>query len=356
MTKEEQGMPLVQELTPLSQILISKELANAFSISHEASKTPADVLRASESTVSQLRQQSSGDSFSPFSSSKDQSVKDDRFGSDPEGYHHRNNQIDAGGAVADGERIAGTEHSKVGEGSGQADAATMANNIEHFNDGDDKKGDSSHEGRAGACDSTNAGGGAAKKTKRQQPDTADSEEADSDSTPENPEEDSGARTLKRPRLVWTPQLHKRFVDAVAHLGIKNAVPKTIMQLMNVEGLTRENVASHLQKYRLYLKRMQGASSDGPPTSDPLFNSTPIPPGLAAATHYLPFPVPMGHMTIGAPLPSGGYGGFEHHPYGAMVRASQGMAPAEQRQQAVESQGQASTSSQQVLTLFPTSNH
>ncbi|XP_010938840.1 transcription factor MYBC1 [Elaeis guineensis] len=71
-----------------------------------------------------------------------------------------------------------------------------------------------------------------------------------------------ARTLKRPRLVWTPQLHKRFVDAVAHLGIKNAVPKTIMQLMSVDGLTRENVASHLQKYRLYLKRMQGLSSSG----------------------------------------------------------------------------------------------
>jgi hypothetical protein len=31
--------------------------------------------------------------------------------------------------------------------------------------------------------------------------------------------------------------------------------------MNVEGLTRENVASHLQKYRLYLKRLstQGAA-------------------------------------------------------------------------------------------------
>ncbi|KAJ0978947.1 hypothetical protein J5N97_014421 [Dioscorea zingiberensis] len=96
--------------------------------------------------------------------------------------------------------------------------------------------------------------------------------------------DEPARTLKRPRLVWTPQLHKRFVDAVAHLGIKNAVPKTIMQLMSVDGLTRENVASHLQKYRLYLKRMQGlSSSGGGPASggahsadDQLFASAPVP--------------------------------------------------------------------------------
>nr|ANG83702.1 sterile nodes [Pisum sativum subsp. sativum]ANG83709.1 sterile nodes [Pisum sativum subsp. sativum] len=96
------------------------------------------------------------------------------------------------------------------------------------------------------------------------------------------EADSAVRTettLKRPRLVWTPQLHKRFVDVVAHLGIKNAVPKTIMQLMNVEGLTRENVASHLQKYRLYLKRMQGLSNDAPSSSDHLFASTPVPQSL-----------------------------------------------------------------------------
>ncbi|KAK9664453.1 hypothetical protein RND81_14G043000 [Saponaria officinalis] len=98
-----------------------------------------------------------------------------------------------------------------------------------------------------------------------------------------------ARTLKRPRLVWTPQLHKRFVDAVAHLGIKNAVPKTIMQLMSVDGLTRENVASHLQKYRLYLKRMQGGGvnsggvngpgglvGSGDPATDRLFASSPVP--------------------------------------------------------------------------------
>ncbi|CAI0439906.1 unnamed protein product [Linum tenue] len=115
--------------------------------------------------------------------------------------------------------------------------------------------------------------------------------------------DEPARTLKRPRLVWTPQLHKRFVDAVAHLGIKNAVPKTIMQLMSVDGLTRENVASHLQKYRLYLKRMQGLSSGGGgggggggglSATDHLFASSPVPahflhPGRPPnSDHFLPF--------------------------------------------------------------------
>ncbi|KAK7393033.1 hypothetical protein VNO78_21484 [Psophocarpus tetragonolobus] len=120
-------------------------------------------------------------------------------------------------------------------------------------------------------------------------------------------EEEPARTLKRPRLVWTPQLHKRFVDAVAHLGIKNAVPKTIMQLMSVDGLTRENVASHLQKYRLYLKRMQGLSAGGgcagagsaDPATDRLFASSPVPahflhPAIArpSAEHYLSYvPVP-----------------------------------------------------------------
>ena len=43
-------------------------------------------------------------------------------------------------------------------------------------------------------------------------------------------DERGARALKRPRLVWTPQLHQRFVDAVNQLGLKNAVPKTIMQV------------------------------------------------------------------------------------------------------------------------------
>ncbi|KFK27483.1 protein phytoclock 1 [Arabis alpina] len=96
----------------------------------------------------------------------------------------------------------------------------------------------------------------------------EAEEGDSET-----EDVSEKTTLKRPRLVWTPKLHKRFVEVVAHLGIKNAVPKTIMQLMNVEGLSRENVASHLQKYRLYLKRIH----EDPSSSDHLFSSTLVPP-------------------------------------------------------------------------------
>lgn len=68
-------------------------------------------------------------------------------------------------------------------------------------------------------------------------------------------EDRGSN--KKPRVVWTAEMHAQFVNAVNTLGIDKAVPKRILDLMNVEGLTRENVASHLQKYRIYLKRVQG---------------------------------------------------------------------------------------------------
>eukprot|EP00871_Galdieria_phlegrea_P001482 jgi/Galph1/2334/GphlegSOOS_G989.1 len=61
------------------------------------------------------------------------------------------------------------------------------------------------------------------------------------------------RSIKK-RLVWTPELHDRFLKAVSSVGINNAVPKTILYLMNVEGLTTEHVKSHLQKYRNNLKK------------------------------------------------------------------------------------------------------
>ncbi|CAM0883536.1 unnamed protein product [Alopecurus aequalis] len=92
---------------------------------------------------------------------------------------------------------------------------------------------------------------------------------DDDEEGEGETEDAGgggARGEKKARMVWTPSLHHRFVEAVEHLGEKGAVPKAIVRLMNVDGLTRENVASHLQKYRLYLKRTRtgGAATTQPP--------------------------------------------------------------------------------------------
>ncbi|GAB2214337.1 hypothetical protein Droror1_Dr00018680 [Drosera rotundifolia] len=61
---------------------------------------------------------------------------------------------------------------------------------------------------------------------------------------------------KKPRVVWSVDLHQKFVKAVNQIGFDKVGPKKILDLMNVPWLTRENVASHLQKYRLYLSRLQ----------------------------------------------------------------------------------------------------
>ncbi|XP_037479721.1 two-component response regulator ORR22-like [Triticum dicoccoides] len=47
-------------------------------------------------------------------------------------------------------------------------------------------------------------------------------------------------------VVWSVELYRKFISAVNHLGIDKGVPKRILELMNVEKLTRENVASRLQ--------------------------------------------------------------------------------------------------------------
>ncbi|RZR73646.1 hypothetical protein BHM03_00026658 [Ensete ventricosum] len=76
-------------------------------------------------------------------------------------------------------------------------------------------------------------------------------------------------TVKKARVVWSVDLHQKFVNAVDQIGFDKVGPKKILDSMNVPGLTRENVASHLQKkcrsyivasfmqkYRLYLSRLQ----------------------------------------------------------------------------------------------------
>ncbi|KAL3728652.1 hypothetical protein ACJRO7_033262 [Eucalyptus globulus] len=63
-------------------------------------------------------------------------------------------------------------------------------------------------------------------------------------------------STKKARVVWSVDLHQKFVRAVNQIGYDKVGPKKILDLMNVPWLTRENVASHLQKYRLYLSRLQ----------------------------------------------------------------------------------------------------
>uniref|UniRef100_A0A5B6ZJF2 Two-component response regulator n=1 Tax=Davidia involucrata TaxID=16924 RepID=A0A5B6ZJF2_DAVIN len=95
------------------------------------------------------------------------------------------------------------------------------------------------------------------KLNRKRKDQIEEEDEENDEDGQNNDDPS---TQKKPRVVWSVELHRKFVAAVHQLGIDKAVPKRILDLMNVEKLSRENVASHLQKYRLYLKRISCVAS------------------------------------------------------------------------------------------------
>ncbi|GFY86515.1 myb-like transcription factor family protein [Actinidia rufa] len=65
---------------------------------------------------------------------------------------------------------------------------------------------------------------------------------------------------KRQRRSWSPELHRRFVDALEQLGgAQTATPKHIRELMEVDGLTNDEVKSHLQKYRIHVQKLQASS-------------------------------------------------------------------------------------------------
>ncbi|KAL6523409.1 hypothetical protein OROGR_017012 [Orobanche gracilis] len=62
---------------------------------------------------------------------------------------------------------------------------------------------------------------------------------------------AGQCTSMKPKMCteWTRELHEKFMAAVKQLGDGRCFPKDILELMNVPGLTRMQVASHLQKCR-----------------------------------------------------------------------------------------------------------
>ncbi|KAH7578604.1 hypothetical protein JRO89_XS01G0403900 [Xanthoceras sorbifolium] len=90
----------------------------------------------------------------------------------------------------------------------------------------------------------------------------------SDGAAENPSKASGLHracgnkaSRKKMKVDWTPDLHKKFVHAVEQLGVDQAIPSRILELMKVEGLTRHNVASHLQKYRMHRRHILPKEDD-----------------------------------------------------------------------------------------------
>ena len=76
------------------------------------------------------------------------------------------------------------------------------------------------------------------------------------------------RALPKCRLRWTPDLHDRFISVVKRLGGgERATPKTVMELMNVNGLTIFHVKSHLQKYRQNAEKLNDSISNTPDKED-----------------------------------------------------------------------------------------
>ncbi|CAA3022862.1 myb family transcription factor EFM-like [Olea europaea subsp. europaea] len=72
---------------------------------------------------------------------------------------------------------------------------------------------------------------------------------------------SRAGQQRKQRRCWSPELHRRFVNALQQLGgAQVATPKQIRDLMQVDGLSNDEVKSHLQKYRLHTRKV-------PPTTN-----------------------------------------------------------------------------------------
>uniref|UniRef100_A0A0E0RJD2 HTH myb-type domain-containing protein n=1 Tax=Oryza rufipogon TaxID=4529 RepID=A0A0E0RJD2_ORYRU len=68
---------------------------------------------------------------------------------------------------------------------------------------------------------------------------------------------------RKARRCWSPELHRRFVAALQRLGgPQAATPKQIRELMKVDGLTNDEVKSHLQKYRLHTRRASDGGDGG----------------------------------------------------------------------------------------------
>ncbi|KAG9140319.1 hypothetical protein Leryth_023297 [Lithospermum erythrorhizon] len=125
---------------------------------------------------------------------------------------------------------------------------------------------------------------------------------------------------RKQRRCWSPELHKRFLQALQQLGgLHVATPKQIRELMKVDGLTNDEVKSHLQKYRLHTRRPTPSmhnNTQQPPQFVVVGGIWAPPPEYAAMAHA---PSPTG---TGATTPNGVYAPIASLPSNASMPSKQ----------------------------------
>ncbi|PSR91196.1 Myb family transcription factor EFM like [Actinidia chinensis var. chinensis] len=84
-------------------------------------------------------------------------------------------------------------------------------------------------------------------------------------------EEKEGQSQRKARRCWSPELHRRFLHALQQLGGSHvATPKQIRELMMVDGLTNDEVKSHLQKYRLHTRRPTPSTQNNNNPQQPQF--------------------------------------------------------------------------------------
>ncbi|KAL1373058.1 myb family transcription factor EFM [Arachis hypogaea] len=128
-----------------------------------------------------------------------------------------------------------------------------------------------------------------------------------------PSNTTTSQTHRKARRCWSPDLHRRFVNALQMLGGSQvATPKQIRELMKVDGLTNDEVKSHLQKYRLHTRRPSPSPQPGAPAPQlVVLGGIWVPPEYATAagapaaiygTHHPASHAPPPHYCAATPMP------------------------------------------------------
>ncbi|WCJ29715.1 Myb family transcription factor EFM [Euphorbia peplus] len=126
----------------------------------------------------------------------------------------------------------------------------------------------------GFCNKSSNGGGAIEQGKE-------------DGQTTNHVNGTNSQTHRKARRCWSPDLHRRFVNALQMLGGSQvATPKQIRELMKVDGLTNDEVKSHLQKYRLHTRRPSPSpqAAAAPAAQLVVLGGIWVPPEYATAAH------------------------------------------------------------------------